>query len=138
VYHQKHLIVLYSLSLVCIIRLNQQQQSPTFWIINALVIATLVAAASLGVYCGTGNCKSNSGGTASTPTTAAAAAAAAAAIKVACDFLELSTVNGACQATTSSTGSQTDTTIHSVRVGKSDTTHVIGLVLQFTNGLHSV
>jgi Leucine-rich repeat (LRR) protein len=84
----------------------QQKRSLTFWIINTLVITTLVAAASLGVYCGTGNCKSNSGGTASTPTTAAAAA-----IKVACDFLELSTVNGACQATTSSFGSRTDTTI---------------------------
>jgi hypothetical protein len=102
----------------------QQQRSLTFWIINTLVITSLVAAASLGVYCGTGNCKSNSGGTAmsspnsnsgvlitptSTPTTAAAAAAA---IMVACDFLGLSIVNGACQvATTYSAGSRTDTTI---------------------------
>jgi hypothetical protein len=42
----------------------QQQRSLTFWIINSFVIATLVAAASLGVYCGTGNCKSNGGGAA--------------------------------------------------------------------------
>jgi Leucine-rich repeat (LRR) protein len=126
----------------------RQCRSLTFWIINSLVIATLVTAASLGVYCGTGNCKSNSGGTAmsspnsnsgvlttpmppptnlsssktgqpptaltptatttaSTPTTAAAAAA----IMVACDFLGLSIVNGACQATTYSAGSRTGTSI---------------------------
>jgi hypothetical protein len=43
----------------------QQRQSPAFYIaITTLVIVSLVAAASLGVYCGTGNCKSNSGGTA--------------------------------------------------------------------------
>jgi hypothetical protein len=44
----------------------QQQRSPAYYIaITTLVIATLVAAGTgLGVYCGTGNCKSNSGGTA--------------------------------------------------------------------------
>jgi hypothetical protein len=141
----------------------QQQRSPVFYIASTLVIVSLVAAASLGVYCGTGNCKSNGGGTAmtspnsnsgvlttpmspptnpsssltgqpptaltptattptattptapttaSTPTTAAAAAAAAAAIMVACDFLNISTVNGTCQATTRlSNGGRTDTTI---------------------------
>jgi hypothetical protein len=48
----------------------QQQRSPVFYIaITTLVIISLVAAASLGVYCGTGNCKSNSGGTAMSPTT---------------------------------------------------------------------